>query len=206
MKQGLSDIVFVLDRSGSMMSIADDTIGGFNSFLAKLKEVQGEATMTLIQFDHEYEVVYSRVPLNNVPELTTATFIPRGQTALLDAIGRAIVEERANIENLDEKDRPEKVIVAILTDGQENNSREITPSKILSYITKLQNEQGWEFIFLGTDLSSIKDAVSYGINACNTMSYQHTGVGVRTGYDKLGSTINSSRSVVMPRKSKKPKN
>jgi uncharacterized protein YegL len=194
MKKGLSDIVFILDRSGSMMSIMDDTIGGYNSFLKKLREVPGEATVTLVQFDHEYEIVYSRVPLSEVPELTSETFVPRGQTALLDAIGRAIIDERAKIKTLKESEKPEKIIITILTDGHENHSKEFTQKKVMSYIMKLQEKDGWEFIFLGADPTSIEEAVSYGINLSNTMTFAPSGQGVRRGYDSLSNTINSYRT------------
>src|SRR5574343_68862 len=130
MKKGLSEIVCVIDRSGSMRSIVNDAIGGLNTFIESQKNVPGEANMTIVLFDHEYLVSHNGVNIKLVQPFTTDTYVPRGTTALLDAIGRAITTVGERLNNTKEEDKPEKVIVAILTDGYENASREYTNSKI----------------------------------------------------------------------------
>lgn len=166
-----TDITVVLDRSGSMAFIADDTIGGFNAFIDEQKKTPGRAALTLVQFDHEYDFVHKAVAVGEVPHLTSQTFIPRGYTALLDAIGRAIVETGERLSGMAEGERPGYVVFAIVTDGQENSSKEYTRDKVLSMISHQRAAYQWDFVFLGANQDAIKVAGGIGIAAGNAMTY-----------------------------------
>lgn len=189
MRDDFTDITVVLDRSGSMAAVADDTIGGFNQFLLDQKRAPGEGVLTLVQFDNEYEFVHTAKPLEEVPPLSSATFIPRGSTALLDAISRAIGQTHERLAKMDESDRPGTVIFVILTDGQENSSREATVDNVFARITEQQEKRGWKFIFLGANQDAIKSGARLGIGAGSSLTYAHTPRGSR---DAFAST---SRSV-----------
>ena len=193
MRDDFTDITVVLDRSGSMAAVADDTIGGFNQFLLDQKRAPGDGVLTLVQFDNEYEFVHTAKPLADVPPLSPATFIPRGSTALLDAIARAIGETHERIVKMPEGDRPGTVIFVILTDGHENSSREATLETVFARITEQQEKRGWKFIFLGANQDAIKSAARLGIGAGTSLSYAHTGGGSRHAFGS------SSRSVARMR-------
>jgi hypothetical protein len=147
MKPGYTHIAVVLDRSGSMQDVKTDTIGGFNSFLEDQKNLPGDATLTLIGFDDHYETWRDFVALKDVQALDDATFVPRGMTALLDAIGRTITETGAHLEQLPENDRPEKVVMAIMTDGLENHSLKFNAHQIGELITHQRDVYKWQFLF-----------------------------------------------------------
>jgi len=170
-QENFTAIAVVLDRSGSMNAIRDDTIGGFNTFLAQQKEAEGDAVFTLAQFDNEYEVVHDFVDINDVPELDAKTFVPRGGTALLDGIGRTITELGAKLDNMVEEDKPSSVVVVVLTDGEENQSREYTRDQIFEMITEQTEKYSWEFIFLGAGQDAIAVGQSYGFAASKAASY-----------------------------------
>jgi len=163
MDQQLTDIVVVLDRSGSMASVADDTIGGFNTFLQEQKDAEGHARLTLSQFDNEHELVHERLEIDAVPPLDESTFVPRGSTALLDAIGRTISSVRARLKSDSPEERPWKVVFVIITDGQENASREFTWAQVFEMIQRQQGDEGWEFLFLGANQDAIGEAGAIGI-------------------------------------------
>lgn len=166
-----TDITMVLDRSGSMGVVRDDTIGGFNAFVDDQKKVAGEARLTLVQFDHEYEVVYDAVALGEVPLLDYDTYVPRGSTALLDALGRTITATGARLAALAEGDRPSRVIFVILTDGQENASKEFGRDRINEMIIHQTNAFNWAFVFLGANQDAIREAGRIGIFAANALTY-----------------------------------
>jgi len=193
-KRGFSEIVCIVDRSGSMESIKSDAIGGYNSFIEEQKKVPGEASLTYIQFDTEYEVVYENKSLKDVPVLDGSVYVPRGYTALLDAIGRSINDVGARLAKTNEEDRPEKVIFAILTDGLENASKEFNRDKIFEMITHQRETYKWEFVFLGANQDAIKTGVSYGIDAGSSYNFDPTGKGVRTGYMHMSDTIGKLRT------------
>ncbi len=151
-----SHILFLLDRSGSMGAIKSAVIEGFNAFITSQREVVGTADFTLIQFDDKYEAVFKDVDLSEVPMLTDHNFIPRGMTALLDAMGRAIDELGWTLKSKKEADRPEKVIVAVLTDGQENASVKFTQNEVRKRIEHQQSFYNWEFMFLSADPMSLE--------------------------------------------------
>lgn len=179
MIDSLVDITVVLDRSGSMATVRDDTIGGFNSVLEEQKQVPGTAYLTLVQFDDQYEIIYEGQKLRDVPELTTRTFVPRGSTALLDAIGRTINAVGARLTALPEAERPGKVLLLIMTDGEENSSHEFSRAQVFDMITHQREAYAWEVVFIGTNQDAVATGASYGIPASNALSYAPTPAGTR---------------------------
>jgi len=194
MKTDLTDISVVLDRSGSMQSVRNDTIGGFNAFLKTQKEAPGEALFTLVQFDDQYEVVYSGKNIKDVPDLTEKTFVPRGMTALLDAIGRTINATGSRLATMPEDERPSKVIFVILTDGDENASKELTKEKVNELIKHQTEAYQWDFVFLGANQDAIKAGASMGIMAGNSMSYAANAKGTAAAFASVGATMCAYRS------------
>ena len=194
MNKELTQITFVLDRSGSMMMVASDTIGGFNSFLAQQRTLPGRAEVTLVQFDHEYEIVYDGLPLEQVPDLTAETYKPRGSTALLDAIGRAVLTTESRIGALSESERPGRVIVVVLTDGAENMSREFNADQVRGLVHRYLAKGDWDFVFLGADLSAVESARNLGVAAANSAVYAGSAVGTRQAFDTVSGAVGSYRS------------
>lgn len=164
----LTHLYFLLDRSGSMQSIRDDTVGGFDAFIAEQRGLPGECRVTLAQFDDRYEVVYSERPIRDVPSLELQ---PRGMTALLDAIGRLVTDAGARLAALPESDRPATVIVGIMTDGQENASKEWTHPAVRSLIQQQTEAYSWEFLYLGADQDAIEVGAGLGVPAARSMTY-----------------------------------
>lgn len=159
MKDNFTRIAIVLDRSGSMESVREATIAGFNQFIEEQKKAPGEATVKLVQFDDQYEQVFDK-PLQDVPQLTQAMFVPRGWTALLDAQGRTIVALGAELAALKEEERPSKVLMMTLTDGHENRSKEFTLERVAALIKEQKEKYRWEFVFLGANQDAVKVAAS----------------------------------------------
>lgn len=164
----LTWLVFLLDRSGSMQSIKSDVVGGFDAFLAEQRAGEGHCVVTLAQFDHEYQVVYSGLPLDQVPSLTLA---PRGNTALLDSMGTLITGTAAQIEALPEADRPGTVVVAIMTDGHENASREWRRPDIKALVEQQTDGHGWEFLYMGTDQDAVEVGRGLGVKDGKAVTY-----------------------------------
>lgn len=200
MNSQLTDIVFILDRSGSMHGLRSDAIGGFNAFVEEQQAVPGEGRMTLVLFDHEYTVVYDGRPLADVPQLTTETYVPRGSTALYDAVGRTIATVGERLSNTPEADRPGTVIVAIMTDGLENASREYSHVRIAEMIKHQTETYSWNFLFLGANMDAPAVAASLNIPQANSSTYVATGAGTRAAYRAVSSTVTSMR---VPPKDKK---
>jgi len=194
MKTGYTDLTIILDRSGSMSHIRKDTIGGINAFIEEQKKASGEATMTLIQFDHAYEENYLRKPITEVVPLTDATYCPRGNTALLDAIGRTINILGTAYAAMDESSRPEKVVLVIQTDGEENASQEFSSSKIKEMIELQRDAYHWEFIFLGANQDAFAIAASMGIPKANAMTFAYDGAGSKDAYLSASAMVAHSRS------------
>lgn len=173
----LSEIVFILDRSGSMSSMTQAAISGYNEFLAAQQATRDDqdhplpATFSLVLFDHEFKVVHNRVPIATARPLTGETYQPRGNTALLDAIGRGIDHIGARLAATPEPDRPAKVIFAILTDGEENSSRQYDMAAINRRITHQTNKYSWEFMFLGANQDAIATAARMGIHASQSATF-----------------------------------
>ncbi len=168
MKSDLTDITLVVDRSGSMQEIRSDAEGGVNAFIEKQAEEPGEALLTLVQFDTEYDFVHKGVPIDQVPKYELH---PRGATALLDAVGRAINETGERLAKVDEKDRPGLVIFVITTDGRENSSVEFNKVQVKELIRKQQEKYGWHFTFLGADQDAFAEARKMGIDASGAAKF-----------------------------------
>lgn len=195
MKKNYTHISVVLDRSGSMANCLNDTIGGFNQFLKTQKEVEGEATMTLVQFNGQYDMVVDMKPLKDVEELNKGNYSPNGGTALLDAIGRTINNVEAKLVEKSEDEKPEKVIFVIITDGEENESREFTRDQIMTMINNHRNDQKWEFVFIGANQDAIQAGGSMGIRAGNTLNYAVSSQGVNDMYGTLTRSMTSYRTL-----------
>jgi hypothetical protein len=194
MKENLTEINVVLDRSGSMCSIADDTIGGFNEFLKTQQEVDGDAFITLSQFDDVYEVVYSAMNIKEAPMLSSGTFKPRGATALLDAIGKSINLTGERLANLSEDDRPSKIIFVILTDGGENSSREFTNTQINDMIKHQTDMYSWDFVFIGANQDAIKVGANMGFKVGNSMTYASNSIGTTCAFTSISEKMTMYRS------------
>ena len=178
-----TDITVVLDRSGSMNAIARDVVTGLNTFVRKQQAVEGEAWFTLVQFDDEYDVVHFRVPIADVPPLTRRTYVPRGSTALLDAIGRAILDIGARIDALAPDQRPDQIVFAVATDGQENSSHAFTRRQVFEMIRQREKAGAlaaptWEFIFLAANQDAIAEGGQMGFDAARSVDFDADGRGV----------------------------
>lgn len=189
MKNGLTEVVFILDRSGSMGGLESDTIGGFNSMMAKQKKEEGEAIVSTVLFDDQCEVLYDRISLDQVPVMTDEDYYVRGCTALLDAVGGAI-HHIGNIHKYArEEDRPEKTLFIITTDGMENASRHYSYEKIQHMVKRQQERFGWEFIFIGANIDSIAEAGKFGIRKERAVNYVHDEVGTVNVYASVSKAV-----------------
>jgi hypothetical protein len=166
--QNLTHLYFLLDRSGSMQSIREDTIGGFDAFIAEQRTQPGQCRVTLAQFDDRYDVVYADLPIGEVPGLELQ---PRGTTALLDAIGRLLTEAGEHLAALPESERPGTVIVGIMTDGHENASKEWTHAAVKALIQQQTQTYGWEFLYMGADQDAIEVGTGLGVPATRSVMY-----------------------------------
>ncbi len=193
MRADLTEIAFVLDRSGSMNPIAADAIGGFNTFLAAQQALPGQARLTLVLFDHEYLVPHNNVDIHAVPPLDATTYVPRGMTALLDAVGRTIDDAGARLAATPEAERPAKVIVAILTDGQENASRDYTFVKVAAMIKHQQEKYSWEFVFLAANQDAIAAAGALSIREQDAIAFAATPQGVRQAHMAVSDRVTLAR-------------
>ena len=187
-------IICILDRSGSMSSIMDDSIGGFNTFLKQQKELPDEATITIALFDDKYELLYDNVNIKKAKELTSNDWYPRGMTALYDAVGKTINTEKAKFATLDKKDKPNKVLVCIVTDGYENSSQEFDINDIKKLIKNCEKDD-WNFIYLAANQSAFDVGTSFGVSAGNTFTYTTSSAGVNTMNRKLNKATTMYRSV-----------
>ena len=181
MKENYTHISVILDRSGSMESIRDDVIGGFNAFLDEQQALEGSATLTLVQFDSQnpYEVLANFQLIGTVQPLSRELFVPRASTPLLDAMGRGINDLEATLAKMKEGERPAKVIFLIVTDGQENSSREFSRKQITEMIAKHEKEHAWQFVYISADLSAIGEARDLGMQADKVMAFDKNGAGTR---------------------------
>jgi Mg-chelatase subunit ChlD len=192
-KEGLTEIVCVLDRSGSMECIIDDAIGGFNTFLQAQKDAEeGEARMSIAMFDDEYMMICESRDVQVVEDFTKKTYVPRGLTALNDAIGKTIMRMGEIFDQREEEEKPEKVIFVILTDGQENSSKEYDLQKVKKLIEQQQNDWNWEFIFLSSDLSAFEQGHMLGISA--TSRFSNSGKGTRSAYACMAKCVTNYRA------------
>jgi uncharacterized protein YegL len=188
MKKNLTELVFILDRSGSMAGLEGDTIGGFNAMIEKQKKEPGQALVSTVLFDNETQVIHDRVDLQQIEPLTGRDYYVRGCTALLDAVGGAI-RHIANVHKYArEEDRPEKTLFVITTDGMENASRSYTYEKVRSLIEK-QKESGWEFLFLGANIDAAREAARFGIHPDRAVDYRADRRGTRVIYETVSETL-----------------
>lgn len=190
----LTDISIVLDRSGSMVKVHGDTIEGYNTFIEKQKEASGEAVVSLHQFDHEYVTTYSGKNIKDVQKLDYTTYTPRGNTALLDAVGRTIMATGARLASTPEEKRPGKVLIVVITDGEENSSREFKYDKIKEMIKHQEDNYKWTFVFLGANIDVAKTAMSLGFAATNATQYTSDSKGTRDAFDKMARGVLRYRS------------
>ena len=192
-KKTLTEIVCVLDRSGSMNSIIDDAIGGFNTFLQDQKELdEGMARMTIAMFDDDYELICESKDIQDVEDFTRNTYVPRGSTALNDAIGKTITTVGEIFNKRDKKDKPDNVVFVILTDGRENASREYQIDRVKELIGQNEKDNNWKFIFLSSDVDAFTQGSSFGIS--HTSHMVKTGKGTRSAYNYLSSSVKTCRS------------
>lgn len=189
-----TDITVILDRSGSMEQIASDVIGGFNAFLAEQQRQAGDCRLTLAQFDDQYEVVFAARPIDDADKLTHETFRPRGCTALLDAVGRTIASTGARLVALSEDERPDRVMLVIITDGLENASTDFTRERVLQMISTQQTVYRWTFLFLAANQDAIAEAAAVGIGAEQAMNFAATEAGVQSVARCLSAAVSSLRS------------
>ena len=194
MKKNLTEIVFILDRSGSMAGLEGDTIGGFNAMIEKQKQESGEAVVSTVLFDHLSEVIHDRVDMGKIQPLTRKEYYVRGCTALLDAVGRAIHHIGNVHKYAREEDRPEKTLFVITTDGMENASREYTSDRVRRMIGRQKERYGWEFIFLGANIDAAREAARFGINADRAANYHADGRGTAVIYEAVSEAVCSVRA------------
>jgi Mg-chelatase subunit ChlD len=181
MNTNLTEIVFIIDRSGSMGGLESDTIGGYNAFLEKQRQMKDKTIVTTVLFDDRYELLWNGIDAEKI-KLTSKEYYVRGCTALLDAVGKTILDVGYRLSSIQDKDRPAKVIFVIITDGMENSSREFTNSKVRELIQHQKEKYNWEFVFLGANIDAVKEAGNIGIYEDNAYNFEATGDGVREMY------------------------
>lgn len=184
-------VTFVLDSSGSISKIADDTKGGFNIFLQEQQEEEGTATVTLYDFSDTVEVVYRAIPIRDAPTLDNENYRPGGKTALHDAITRAIDETGDRIETMPDGDEPDNVIVVVLTDGKENASE--TPQDVVKERVEQRQDEGWEFLFIGANQDAALTAEAMGMDRDKSLDMSHSGEGAQEAYRSTSRNISQAR-------------
>lgn len=193
MKKGLTEVAFIIDKSGSMAGLESDTIGGYNSMLEKQKEVEGECLVTTALFDNGYELLHDRIDIRAVNPITDREYFAGGATALFDAVGRTIQKIGNAQKRTAEEYRADKVIFVIITDGQENSSREYSGAKVKSMIENQKNRWGWEFIFLGANIDAAAEAERLGIDRSRAQNFHRDSTGIEINYRTVARTIASFR-------------
>jgi uncharacterized protein YegL len=188
-----TDIVFILDRSGSMGGLESDTIGGYNAFLKKQQEVEGAARVTTVLFDDKYETLHDRLDLKKAKPLTSKEYFVRGSTALLDAVGKTVSIFKHRQEAGESDFQAEKVIFIITTDGYENSSSEYNYQQV-KQLVEAQTAKGWEFVFLGANIDAVGTAGNMGIKASRSKNYHNDGQGISLNYDVLSDAVQAYRS------------
>lgn len=194
MKKGLTEILFILDRSGSMAGLEADTIGGYNSMLDRQKKEEGEAVVSTVLFDDRTEVLHDRLPLDKMEHITAEEYYVRGCTALLDAVGGAIHHIGNVHKYAREEDRPEKTLVIITTDGMENASKYYDYGKVKKMVERQKEKYGWEFLFLGANMDAIEVAGKFGIKADHAVNYECDSAGTQLNYEVLSRAVSQVRA------------
>ena len=188
-KTNLTEVAFILDKSGSMSGLEKDTIGGFNSMLEQQKEQRGECRITTVLFDHNYELLHDRIDVRAVAPITEREYRVGGSTALLDAIGRTINKIAAAQKNTAKEYRAYKVLFVIITDGEENSSREFSARKVKKMIEQQKKRYDWEFIFLGANIDAVETAGHFGIRADCAVDYVPDGEGTELNFRTMGNVL-----------------
>lgn len=194
MKKGLTELVFILDRSGSMSGLESDTIGGYNAMLEKQKKEPGEAAITTVLFDDRYELLHDRINLRGIEPITDKEYFVRGNTALLDAVGKTINKIGNVQKHTTDDERAQHVMFVITTDGMENASREFSYEKVPQMIERQKSKYGWEFIFLGANIDAIATAESFGISSDRAVNYNADSEGTSLIYEALNETVSCMRT------------
>ncbi|MCM1149759.1 MAG: VWA domain-containing protein [Butyricicoccus sp.] len=189
MKKGLTELVFILDRSGSMAGLESDTIGGFNSMLEKQRSLEGECRITTVLFDNNYTLLHDRIDIRAVSPMTEKEYFVGGSTALLDAIGRTIRKLAAVQKNTAGPYRAENVMFVMITDGAENSSREYSSDKVKAMIEHEKEKYGWEFIFLGANIDAVETAGHFGISADRAVDYVPDAAGTELNFQAMSETV-----------------
>lgn len=193
MKKNLTEMVFILDKSGSMHGLEGDTIGGFNSMILKQKKIGGDCLVSCVMFDNSSEVIFDREPLQNIREMTEDDYVPGGCTALIDALGGSI-KHISNIHKyIREEDVPEHTIFVIITDGMENASHKYTSDKVKKMVKKAEKEKGWEFLYLAANIDAVKIGSVIGIKEERAVNYKASAQGTRNLYEAVGSALGAMR-------------
>lgn len=193
MKTDLTELVFILDKSGSMGGLEADTIGGFNSMLNEQKGVKGECIITTVLFDHRYQLLHDRIDIKAVSPISGREYKVGGNTALLDAIGRTIEKIGTVQKHTAAEYRAEKVMFVIITDGEENASREYNANAIKALIERHKADYGWEFAFLGANIDAVETASHFGIDSDRAATYLHDSEGTRISFSAMGSAAREFR-------------
>lgn len=195
MKKGTCEIIAILDRSGSMEGLVNDVIGGYNQYIEDQAKLPGDAKVTLVTFDDRIETVYSGLRIQDVPKLTKETYYARGMTALYDAIGKTFNEVGTRLAQTPEEERPEKVIVIINTDGEENNSKEFKHAQIKEMIQHQEQKYSWQVLFLGANIDSTQVASGLGVgNLNNVANFVPSGLGTRAAFATYSKSSTSLRN------------
>ena len=187
------EIVFILDRSGSMQGLEKDTIGGFNALLAKQGKGEGRALVSTVLFDDTAEVLHDRVPLEQVPRMTEKEYYVRGCTALLDAMGGAIHHISSIHRYARQAERPAKTMVIIITDGMENASRRYRLGQVKNMVERQKEKYGWEFLFLGANMDAVQEAARFGISSDRAVRFENDAQGVAVNYHVVSETVSRMR-------------
>lgn len=193
-KKSLTELVFILDRSGSMGGLETDTIGGFNGLVQKQKKEPGDALVTTVLFDDQYQVLHDRVNINDILPITEDDYFVRGTTALLDAIGITINRIKNAQKNIPKKEQAENVLFVITTDGMENSSKEFTYKEIKKMILQQKEKYGWEFLFLGANMDAIQTAENFGIDSTHAVNYHADKKGTKLIYEEVAHAVSSMRA------------
>lgn len=193
MKKNCTELVFILDRSGSMAGLESDTIGGFNAMIEKQKKVDGEAYVSTLLFDQESEVIHDRVKIREIAPMTDKDYYVRGCTALIDALGGAIRHIHNVHKYIRREDIPEHTLFVITTDGMENASRQYSAEQVKKMIEEQKNKAGWEFLFLGANIDAVQTAGRFGIGADRAVNYHSDHEGTQLNYEVVGETISAMR-------------
>ena len=196
MKKGLTEMVFILDRSGSMAGLEADTIGGFNSMIERQRKEPGEALVSTVLFSNTSRVIHDRVDIRKIEPLTDKQYYVEGCTALIDAMGQAIHHIGNVHKYAREEDRPEHTIFVITTDGMENASRRYSSDEVKKMVERQKNKYGWEFLFLGANIDAVETAGRYGIGADRAVTFLNDREGVALNYRTVGQTIRKMRASV----------